>query len=410
MMCGRSLSARPQPASLDVLHTWPVVVRWTSRSARTQPGAITVLPLLLPSWLGRRSSWHRTALQDAPPFDFQREYLYQDQLYDLRGRPVAGQPGRAGERVAVHRGRQWALLAFQQPVTAPQARALASRRVPAPAAGASVQQSRRSRVPHLTLQCGRMRWWWAPGWTLTRERSCAAWPWPAAWWLPWTLPAPSSWHACAYSRHACPWLSAAHARSGQPAGRHPSDAPSGRCAQRQGALTAGSLRLAPHLARSPASLLMPADHTPACARTPAPGCSPAGAAGAHALLPCQAWRCAGQAAPGRHPPCGAGRAQRHLPGHVQAGDRHQRIRGHEGARGGAGPGAAGRPLPLQAPRSQVTTQEGQTGTIEGTFGKTGRFRVAFAEALRLSESPEQRVVTLRFRKYVFGPGQRRIAQ
>ena len=61
-------------------------------------------------------------MQEPPAFDFRREYLYQDRLYDLRGRPPAeasaAAPRPAGPSGA-HRGRQWALLTFQQPVTAP---------------------------------------------------------------------------------------------------------------------------------------------------------------------------------------------------------------------------------------------------------------------------------------------------
>ena len=62
-------------------------------------------------------------MQEPPAFDFKREYLYQDRLYDLRGRPLQeshDSPGPSGGPSAAHRGRQWALLTFHQPVTAPQ--------------------------------------------------------------------------------------------------------------------------------------------------------------------------------------------------------------------------------------------------------------------------------------------------
>lgn len=70
-------------------------------------------------------------LQDsAPAFDFSQQYLYQEQLYGLEGRPHAVmQPkgsggtasnGAAGEaEVSPFHGPQWALLRFSQPVTAP---------------------------------------------------------------------------------------------------------------------------------------------------------------------------------------------------------------------------------------------------------------------------------------------------
>ena len=65
-----------------------------------------------------------SVLQNPAAFDFKRDYLYQDQLYDLRGRPATPQPGVNGQ-APPHRGLQWALLTFQQPVTAPQACACA---------------------------------------------------------------------------------------------------------------------------------------------------------------------------------------------------------------------------------------------------------------------------------------------
>jgi len=59
------------------------------------------------------------ALQDnSPQFDGSAEYVYQDQIYGLEGRPqnpdVKGQ-----QRGMPHYGPQWALLKFSQPVTAP---------------------------------------------------------------------------------------------------------------------------------------------------------------------------------------------------------------------------------------------------------------------------------------------------
>lgn len=51
-------------------------------------------------------------------FDFQREYLHQDELYGLEGRPLQG----AAEGPQKHYGAQWGLLKFSQPVTAPKVR------------------------------------------------------------------------------------------------------------------------------------------------------------------------------------------------------------------------------------------------------------------------------------------------
>lgn len=67
----------------------------------------------------------RSLVQGVPPtFDFGRQYLDQEQLYGLGGRPSAargagewgGGKGGSGNR---HHGLQWALLRFSQPVTAP---------------------------------------------------------------------------------------------------------------------------------------------------------------------------------------------------------------------------------------------------------------------------------------------------
>ncbi|KAF8060496.1 Eefsec [Scenedesmus sp. PABB004] len=62
----------------------------------------------------------RTSLHGAPApaFDFGAEYLAQDALHGLEGRPLAA-PAPAGARDGAHHGPQWALLRFEQPVTAP---------------------------------------------------------------------------------------------------------------------------------------------------------------------------------------------------------------------------------------------------------------------------------------------------
>lgn len=73
-------------------------------------------------------------LQDAAPaFNFSRQYLYQEQLHGLEGRPsAAAQPSSKGltnisnaadgDGPPPHHGPQWALLRFSQPVTAPAVR------------------------------------------------------------------------------------------------------------------------------------------------------------------------------------------------------------------------------------------------------------------------------------------------
>lgn len=59
-------------------------------------------------------------------FDLSQDYLYQDQLYGLEGRPCGDGPssdaGPASSlpKQRLHFGPQWALLRFEQPVTAPQ--------------------------------------------------------------------------------------------------------------------------------------------------------------------------------------------------------------------------------------------------------------------------------------------------
>lgn len=99
--------------------------------------AARLLPVLLPASVceTRQSCCVRATLypclQDATPaFDFSQQYLYQEQLYGLEGRPAAaalpsskgeeGFSGTADEDAAPpHHGPQWALLRFSQPVTAP---------------------------------------------------------------------------------------------------------------------------------------------------------------------------------------------------------------------------------------------------------------------------------------------------
>lgn len=86
-----------------------------------------ILPCLMicrDAWSGlakiRRTSAYPSARAQETPvaFDHQREYLHQDELYGLEGRPVNADSGSL--RPQKHYGAQWGLLKFSQPVTAPQ--------------------------------------------------------------------------------------------------------------------------------------------------------------------------------------------------------------------------------------------------------------------------------------------------
>ena len=60
------------------------------------------------------------SLQDYKPgFEFQRDYLHQDELYGWEGRPTGNTAN--GAKQQKHFGPQWGLLKFSQPVTAPKA-------------------------------------------------------------------------------------------------------------------------------------------------------------------------------------------------------------------------------------------------------------------------------------------------
>ena len=69
--------------------------------------------------------------ENAQSFDSEQEYVFQNYLYGLEGRPVdfsnheASSEGST-QNVQRHYGPQWALLEFDQPVTAPKVYALAS--------------------------------------------------------------------------------------------------------------------------------------------------------------------------------------------------------------------------------------------------------------------------------------------
>ena len=50
------------------------------------------------------------------------------------------------------------------------------------------------------------------------------------------------------------------------------------------------------------------------------------------------------------------------------------------------------------------------GTIEGGFGRSGRFRVSFPGGVQMAAEPDQRLLLLTFKTFVFDQGQKRMAQ
>ena len=110
-----------------------------------------------------------TLQQAAPDFDFSRQYLHQEQLYGLEGRPAAAaQPagkgdakfgGAAEDDAPPHHGQQWVLLRFSQPIVAPAVRPCCGC-----IASCGGEQSDARHAPRLRL--GRacwLEWHWFPG-------------------------------------------------------------------------------------------------------------------------------------------------------------------------------------------------------------------------------------------------------
>jgi hypothetical protein len=66
------------------------------------------------------------------------------------------------------------------------------------------------------------------------------------------------------------------------------------------------------------------------------------------------------------------------------------------------------PRNASRPSVKVSTGRGEQGVIEGTFGKSGKVKVAFSEPISLDpgggRTPEDNVVTMRFKKYLFQGG------
>jgi hypothetical protein len=62
---------------------------------------------------------HHTPLDS---FKWEQQYLYQQELYGLEGRPPAATAAAAAAGQQYHYGPQWVLLRFEQPLTAPEVR------------------------------------------------------------------------------------------------------------------------------------------------------------------------------------------------------------------------------------------------------------------------------------------------
>lgn len=56
----------------------------------------------------------------------------------------------------------------------------------------------------------------------------------------------------------------------------------------------------------------------------------------------------------------------------------------------------------------MTTTSGAFGTIEGSFGKSGKFKVAFPEGI--VPAPGHKPVTLTFKRYIYDRNKRNMVQ
>ena len=59
------------------------------------------------------------------------------------------------------------------------------------------------------------------------------------------------------------------------------------------------------------------------------------------------------------------------------------------------------------PGAQVVTATGEIGVIEGSFGKSGKFKVAFPDGAA-APAPGASQLTLTFKRYVFDMGKRMV--
>ena len=58
---------------------------------------------------------------------------------------------------------------------------------------------------------------------------------------------------------------------------------------------------------------------------------------------------------------------------------------------------------------QVTTQAGNVGTIEGSFGKSGKFRVSFQTAI-IPPKPGANGITLTFKRFIHDANKKALRQ
>ena len=59
---------------------------------------------------------------------------------------------------------------------------------------------------------------------------------------------------------------------------------------------------------------------------------------------------------------------------------------------------------------QVATAHGEQGIIEGSFGKSGKFRVAFPRGVAQPAAGGNNSITLTFKRYVFDVNKRHMVQ
>jgi selenocysteine-specific elongation factor len=58
---------------------------------------------------------------------------------------------------------------------------------------------------------------------------------------------------------------------------------------------------------------------------------------------------------------------------------------------------------------QVTTATGEVGRIEGSFGKSGKFKVSFPSSFQLP-TKEAAGITLTFKRFLYDQDKRRMVQ
>lgn len=118
----------PHPKNPAAVHAWGLSRPFPrGPTANTNPVSRrpSLLPSLLPAALQQMITFLNKTAQHAPlePFTWDREYLYQQELCGLEGRALAPTAAAAARHdvdvEGSHYGPQWALLRFEQPLTAP---------------------------------------------------------------------------------------------------------------------------------------------------------------------------------------------------------------------------------------------------------------------------------------------------